>query len=276
MNVKVKLFLLCLLLLLAGCITVYEKGITGVENFSKGCWSPSKKQIVFARYYDAHRGVSITPDLEFFRPDPKYLYKSFGLFIFDTETKKVHKITNLKGNIASFYVQDVHISWSGDLITYYGECDDENYYIYILNSNGSNKRLLVKGGRMSDISPDAKKVVYLKGDEYTIGESEVWVIDVDGRNNHLISKIPDLIVDFAKWEQDGENILLKGSTLGGGYREWSVYELNLDTKEIKKTNSPYPENYGNNFGVKGILKEANIPLEAWGDRVFHFKDFYSK
>jgi len=253
MNLKIKWVLLFCLVSMGGC--TYSRIVNESEWFGCGCWSPSKKQIAFVRSYDIHRnatGLAAFPDGGM----PKYLHKSLSMYVFDTETKKVKKIADVEGRL-NIYPPMVRISWRDNLIAYWlsSTRGPDNEGIFILNSDGSNKRLLVADGEMPDISPDAKKVVYQMG-------NQVWLINVDGTKDHRIKKIPDIDLAYTLWKENGESIIL--------YSQGGVYELILNTMEIKKSELPYQLYFGNTSNLpdtKHITnKEWEVPSppkKAW-------------
>lgn len=264
MSLKTKLLLfLYSALSVTGC--TYERKANASKHLCSGCFNPSKKQIAFFRAYGIFRratGIAAFPDGGI----PKYLYKNVSIYVLDIETGKVRKIVDLGEDTYDGWPSrwKMRISWRKNKIVYwtsYLSWDKDkgafmdNKGIFILDADGNNNNLLVGDGEMPDISPDAQRVVYQKVNK--TWEYELWVIDVDGTNNRMIKKIPDLKLVYTRWKKDGMNVLLYEFE-----QHSQVYELSLETKEIKKTESPYLKNYGNVSVPPEYTK--GITDEEWG------------
>jgi TolB protein len=58
--------------------------------------------------------------------------------------------------------------------------------IWIMDTNGNNRKRLIEEGNFPHIAPDGSKIVHLKYDE-SIRPSNIWIINVDGSNDIQIT-----------------------------------------------------------------------------------------
>ncbi len=88
-----------------------------------------------------------------------------------------------------------------------------------MNADGSNKKQLTDDPRHeceAVWSPDEKRIAYIISDKWSApgpceGNSEIWVMNVDGSSNELLISIPldyCLITDI-KWSPDASKIVFE-------------------------------------------------------------------
>ena len=78
--------------------------------------------------------------------------------------------------------------------------------IYLLRPDGKDQRQLTKDGvgNSPRFSPDSRKIAYLHYDKEGSG---IWVMDVDGQNNHKIFAKEDLVSPMSVcWSPDGKRL----------------------------------------------------------------------
>jgi len=107
------------------------------------------------------------------------------------------------------------ISPDGSLIAYYHKCleypEPEVYPtgLYVMDNDGTNRRLLFKGDHWSPSwSPDGQWLVFTSGDT-------LQIINLEGDSIRTFQGIGDLPLYFPDWSKDGKLILF-GSPLEGG------------------------------------------------------------
>jgi dipeptidyl aminopeptidase/acylaminoacyl peptidase len=82
--------------------------------------------------------------------------------------------------------------------------------VYVMDSDGSNVVRLTGSGddNLDDYaptwSPDGRQIAFLRGEVPPGGPGELWVIDADGSNAHVLLDQP--LVDFPAWSPDGTRI----------------------------------------------------------------------
>jgi len=107
------------------------------------------------------------------------------------------------------------VSPNGNLIAYFHEClkypAPEEYPtgLYVMNMDGTNRRLLLKGYNMSPSwSPDGQWLV--------ISGGTIQIINLDGDSIRTFQGINDVSLYFPDWSQDGKMILMSSPLENGG------------------------------------------------------------
>ncbi|GEM_PF-5602733 len=108
-------------------------------------------------------------------------------------------IVNANGSSDKFLIEGENGSWSpdGKQIVYQ---ELRKYMIYIINADGTGKRLLLEGGANPAWSPDGKWILY-----YYYGRPGGWyIISPDGNER---KKLKPPINSPPRWSSDGKKIL---------------------------------------------------------------------
>jgi len=112
--------------------------------------------------------------------------------------------------------------------------------IYLINTNGKGLKKILKTNlddRTFSINPNNSKILYHKYD-MNHGYSEIWLVNVDGTNNHLLKK-----GYHASFSPNGNQILYAVEEIIGNYKlednMLRIMDLNgSNDKLIMKTHSP--------------------------------------
>jgi len=181
-----------------------------------------------------------------------------ALYVMDLSTGSTRKVTDpVWGNLR----------WSpdGERIAYEGPFDYyEAYQIYVVNADGSGKRLVTlweingrrephpDGGRMPVWSPDGDQIAFTRCINCEFGglNSEIFIIDLDTtegiKETRLTHNIyPDHISD---WSPDGQKILFYSNysldSTFDRYGDW--YTMNVDGTD-KQRILPSDSTFGSNW-----------------------------
>ena len=132
-------------------------------------------------------------------------------------------------------------SWSpdGERFGFYGRnIRDRFSSIYIINSDGTDLRLLTENGAHPSWSPDGTRIAF---NSNRTGNEEIYVIDITGTNLVQLTNYPE---DDAVpvWSPDGSQIAFLSDrenksvaiNLFDEYRKLSIYIMNPDGSNIRK------------------------------------------
>ncbi len=197
-------------------------------------------------------------------PDGQWIAFSSGGNIYkmrftgDTfDTNSLYRITN--------HGRNFNPSWSpdGNKIAYDSDKDspDGRYYIWIMNSDGSNKKNVgydstKVGNRYSSFSPN-----YLIAHERAVKDTsaiEIFGMDTNGQNvkRYTYDKIWK---DFPKFSHTGNKIAfcMNYNNVSGGYRIWTVDTLSLVIQQINDENV-------DDYGYSWSPDDQNIVYAYYG------------
>ena len=99
--------------------------------------------------------------------------------------------------------------------------------IYLMNSNGSNQRLLTRG-RLPTFSPDGMQIAFVSG--------SLYIISVDGTNRMQLHHASVPCICTLSWSPNGRWIAF---TLLAGENQWEIFRIGSDgTNLMNLTNHP--------------------------------------
>ncbi|MQY79164.1 MAG: hypothetical protein GH151_08220 [Bacteroidetes bacterium] len=133
---------------------------------------------------------------------------------------------------------DPAVSQDGNLIAYYHQSleypEPEDYPtgLYVMNEEGTNRRLLLKGDHWSPSwSPDGEWLVFTSG-------GILQIINIEGDSIRTFQRIDDLPLYSPDWSRDGKEILFSAPlTIEGG-----VFKMTPDFIHIKRILDPQTNN----------------------------------
>lgn len=119
---------------------------------------------------------------------------------------KISKGINLKKLSATFSPNRRYYSY-----TYNGD-------IFVFDENGQNEINLGRGMMLS-WSPNSNRLVYCIAveDEISYSESDLYIIDIDGKNKMKLTKTEDEIEMFPDWSPEGDKIVYTSLKTGNLY-----------------------------------------------------------
>ena len=229
-------------------------------------WSPDKQQIVFQRSSNAKGGGDDDDD------DAGGKDKKEGgnndIYVMDKEGKNLRQLTDHPSD-------DRHPTWSpdGKQIAFISNRDGgKASAIYVMDTVGNNLRRLTNDVKFTwidspDWSPDGKQIVFTSmviNKDAKEKSSEIYVINVDGKNPRQVAKNPKLTwTESPKWSPDGRQIIFSSGRTGN----YEVYMMDSNGENLRNlTNHPAPDYQPSWFtpSTLSVSPADNFRTHAWG------------
>jgi TolB protein len=101
------------------------------------------------------------------------------------------------------------LSPDGKMVAYQFKPKDGQFQIYVMNIDGSNKRMVSDGTGVASLpawSPDNKSIAYVQGAEQTAGSvKEIWTTAVEAGTPQKITNT-GVALTYPTWSPDGKSI----------------------------------------------------------------------
>ena len=263
--------------------------VTFLNYCSDPDWSPDGSQIIFERQKEEDRGIYLInadgTGLTKIGPghnpswspvDNRIIYRGDdpwrSLFLIDLDEGRENKV-KLVDQI------NEQGSWSpdGKKIVYDSSHGSESSSIWVVNSDGSGKTRLTTNEDGYCIGPsfsyDGSKIVYLKGfASYAVGggedePNEIWVMDADGSNKHMIYAPGDstqLIFQRA-WNKNNKILFMRTWYRVKPPQVWMINADGSDPKPVVAGSDVFGDPVWDNTGTKVAISKSPLHPVAPGD-----------
>ena len=209
-------------------------------------WLPDGKRIGFTReVWEQENG--------------QWIQKQGAIYLIDVSGENLEQLTESP----PFFGRDAEWSPDGSAIIYYQLNLDAPNRIWIMDSNGQNRKMLYGWGYNPAWSPDGKKIAF--GSEeagWNIGGTyDIYVMDADGANVEILTKPDASTEDQPTWSPDGAEIAFVSNRDGN----WDLYVMDSDGQNIRRlTNTPAVETSPDWTAFSYAVKPAGKLRKAWG------------
>jgi Ca2+-binding RTX toxin-like protein len=178
-------------------VVIASPGSTGqvlastIGNYGPA-WSPNGRKIAFGSYAPG-------------RPQ---------IYVIDAAGRRVRRVTHDGGS-------DFIPSWlpGGNRIAYLSGSPDDNA-VTVVDTRGRNRATVLFGVNTVDWSPDGKRIVFDRNDP-SIPQYQVWVMNADGRDRHMIVANGGHDGGDPTWSPDGKKIAF----VGGANRDYATIDV---------------------------------------------------
>lgn len=153
-------------------------------------------------------------------------FRMTSIWIAESERDNFRQIASGSNNFHN-------LEWTSDNRLVFSTMENASEYVAIMNSDGSEKRLLTNGKDGIRLSPgvsrDGKHIVFISSQS---GSRQVFRIDLDGRNSKQLANAPE--IGAAKLLSDGQTIIYKVYVKS---KTWSLVKQTADGKTISLTDT---------------------------------------
>lgn len=226
----------------------YERKITKIVEYSAGAWNDNGSRFIFMQWerdFRAPRGLARFPDGGI----PKYLRDECFVCVYDKDSGSIQKIGTAVGKPRG-YPPEVRFSWKGTRAVYkiWNAYDVENARnpIMLIDMDSYTQREILREGEKPELSPDASRVAYIKG-------NALYIFDIAGRAGIKVMEPPFLELIYTMWN-DERTIDLYVRESG----RFAVYSLDIAQGRLSKSRKPYLKNFGNKH-TPDVIRDALPP-----------------
>jgi TolB protein len=107
-------------------------------------------------------------------------------------------------------------------------------------------------------SPDGKRLAFTS---HRTGDSDIWVVDVTGKNLRNLTKYPEALDDQPSWSPDGRQIAFGSSRASGSQDEieltGDIYVMDVDGKNVHRLTRARGGSYAPAWSPDGRLIAFN-------------------
>jgi Tol biopolymer transport system component len=249
-------------LCLAGANGAEGNRVTAPKPDRASAWSPDGRSVAFSRgrssiYVQDGRGVSrkvveaptyawgpgaVIPGS--WSPDgQRIVYASFGIvgYLQSYSAILTVRTDGTDGRLVASAVPNGSVSdpaWSpdGDAIAFADSSYGSPRGLYLIDPEGTNRRLLALDGVQPSWSPDGASVVFARQNERSSNISDLVIIGADGRGQRVLTSQPGAEENPA-WSPDGDWIAFEqragcGPTCGGGREGTDIAVIRPDGTDL--------------------------------------------
>lgn len=138
-------------------------------------------------------------------------------------------------------------NWSpdGTKIAFQSNMLDDNFEIYVINSDGTGLSRLTNNNRQDETpiwTQDSSQIIF--GSIPPGGRHEIYIMNADGSNERNITNTPDIREDHPKLSPNGSRIIFNSDRDSDPNRpvddyNYEIYEMNLDGTGLQRLTDHY-------------------------------------
>jgi Tol biopolymer transport system component len=184
---------------------------------------------------------------------------NYDIYVKDLATGQLTQLTNDD----EARISDRRPAWSPDAAKIVFDVFDNQFDLWVMNADGSNRRQLTHTTAVSETqaawSPDGTKIAFQR-------EDNIWVMDADGSDQKNLTRTPNLEDRFPSWSPNGTKIAWGKESSPDAF-DADIWKMNADgSGKVRLTFSAGHDGapaWSPNGKKIAFIREGRIDTDVW-------------